>query len=268
MKLWRWISTRFSGPRNGHELARSHERIVSLVWESYTQLRAEDYDKARATLLQALQHRDELAIVGLLEYVLMSLDVIFVAKEDYEAGIAFFSEYIERNPSDAAAYCCRGAVFWYSGELEKALDDYSCTLERDPQSVIALSGQGQVLAEMGRSQEALAVLDLALRRVEAPDPRWRDSLKEIEAFIRRGRGVAAAGLAETERAMAEFESSIVLCPENAWVYYSRAQVLERLGNWNNALSDYHVALGKKAPALTPIQREMAQARIRNRLPEI
>jgi tetratricopeptide (TPR) repeat protein len=267
MKLWRWISTRFSGLGNGRGPARSHEQIVTLVRESYTQLRAEEYDKARATLQQVLQRRDALAALGLLEYVLLALTATFVAKEDYAAAIAFFSEYVEHNPSDAAAYCCRGDVFWYSGELERALDDYSCALARDPQSLFALSGKGQVLAEAGRSLEAMTVLDLVLGSLEAPDPRWRSYSKSIEAFTRRGRGIAAAGLGETERAMAEFDSSIALCPENAWVYYSRAQVYERLGDSRNASADYLVALGKKVPALTRIQRETAQARMRNQLPE-
>jgi tetratricopeptide (TPR) repeat protein len=60
----------------------------------------------------------------------------------------------------------------------------------------------------------------------------------------------------------EFEASIRLSPENAWVYYNRAQICELADDRENAIADYQKALSKKNPALTPKRKAHAQARIR------
>jgi tetratricopeptide (TPR) repeat protein len=259
MRFFRWISTKLS------ESDRTH-RLASLLREGYARLKVEDYDKARATFLQTLEYRDELIKSGFLEYVLTALNATWVLKEEYDEGIAFFSEYIRRYGSEPGAHFGRGANLWYLGRLEEALPDYSRALELDPNHILAHCGHGQVLAEMGRHNEALEALDLALRILKAAsgsDPARCEQYKPIEAFVRRGRGVAAAGLGRNELAMDEFTSSITLCPENAWVYYSRAQLYERLANPKNASADYQLALAKKGPALTPIQRQVANVRIRD-----
>jgi tetratricopeptide (TPR) repeat protein len=259
MKFLEWIFKKLSERRNRNQL-------VSLVREGYAEMRAEDYEKARATFLQALEHRERLIELGLLEYVLTSLHGTWLWDEKYDEQIAFFSGYLSRYSSDAAARVARAAGLWYSGKLDEALDDYSRALELDPENILALSNRGQVLAEMGRDEEALAALDRALASLKiasAPDPNRRGFYNAIEAFVRRARGVAAGGLGRNEIAMDEFTSSIALCPENAWVYYSRAQLYDRLDSPKNASADYQLALEKKAPSLTPIQRGIATARLRD-----
>jgi Flp pilus assembly protein TadD len=62
--------------------------------------------------------------------------------------------------------------------------------------------------------------------------------------------------------MDEFEVSIRLSPENAWVYHNRGQVYELAGNRENARADYQKALTKKNPALSPNRKAHAQARVR------
>lgn len=236
------------------------ERLNALVWKGYGHLREENYEKAKSAFLLALPLRDELKKLGLLENVLMCLAATWVGMGAYDEGTAFFSEYISSYPNDSIGYSSRAACFWYSGKPEEALRDYSRAIQLDPNDALTFSSQGQLLAEMGRSQEALAALDVALRNLE--NPRWHQYHDQIEAFVRRGRGVAAAAMGQNELAVAEFDASMALRPENAWVYYSRAQMNERLGRRENALSDYKLALAKKGPALTPIQREDAHVRIR------
>jgi tetratricopeptide (TPR) repeat protein len=262
MKLLQWISTRWSALRHTRQLTRSYEDVGALTWQGYTQLRLEDYEKARNTFLQALQHRDELKSAGLLDYVLMSLDSTWLATEDYGEGITFFSEYIDHYPSDSAAYCGRAAASWYSGKLEDAMNDYSRAVELVSDNILALSGRGQILAEMGSNEKALTALDLALRSLKNTDLDQHRFYKQMEAFVHRGLGIVAAGLGKNEQAMTEFDLSITLSPENAWVYYSRAQIRDRLGSPQSASSDYQLALGKRNPALTQLQKSAARARLR------
>ena len=62
--------------------------------------------------------------------------------------------------------------------------------------------------------------------------------------------------------MDEFEASITLSPDNAWVYHNRGQVYELVGNREKAIADYQKALTKKNPALSPNRKAHAQAHIR------
>ena len=108
-------------------------------------------------------------------------------------------------------------------------------------------------------------LNHALESIEAARQAGPTSTKwyeQVEAFVRNGRGVALAALGEDTSAMREFESSIGLCPENAWVYYNRARVYDGARNQQKAYLDYETALAKDGPALNAIQRESAKTRLR------
>lgn len=133
-----------------------------------------------------------------------------------------------------------------------------------PNDVLSLSGRGQVLAEVGQSEKAIEDFDHALtelNRAIAPSPEWYDWHQQIKAFVYSGRGVALAELGESVSAMNDFDLSITLSPENAWVYYNRAHVRDLARDLEKARSDYETALAKKGPALNPLRRKRAQARL-------
>src|SRR5882724_3792116 len=122
--------------------------VLSLVQEALAELTQENYEKMRAACLQALQFRNELQESDLLDHFLSWLEASWTQQEKYGEQIAFFSQYIERYPRDAGAYSARAAGLWYSGQLQKAVVDYSHVLELKPLDIGSLSGRGQVLAEM------------------------------------------------------------------------------------------------------------------------
>ncbi len=152
-----------------------------------------------------------------------------------------------------------------AGSKRTPIRDYSRALELEPNNIMSLSGRGQILVEACEHGRAMKDLDLALRALEtvsAPDASWAKWYEQIEAFVHNGRAFALAGLGKNAAAMDEFEASIRLSPENAWVYHNRGQVCELAGDQENAIADYQKALSKKNPALTPKRKAYAQARIR------
>jgi tetratricopeptide (TPR) repeat protein len=177
--------------------------------------------------------------------------------EEYRELTTFFSNYIDRHPNCAEAFHLRGASHWYAGRLQEALADYNKSLELKPNDAAALSGRGQVLVELSDYRRALEDLDKALQFVE-----WAitdvSQKTHLEAFTRNGRAAALAGLTNFASALEEFEKSIKLCPENAWVYFNRAQAYHNRGDSARAVEDYKLALQKKQPKLTPLKRELAQ----------
>jgi tetratricopeptide (TPR) repeat protein len=65
--------------------------------------------------------------------------------------------------------------------------------------------------------------------------------------------------------MEEFGASVKLSPENAWVYYNRAQVFDQAADREKAAADYQKALIMKNPLLNPIRKNHAEARLRELL---
>jgi tetratricopeptide (TPR) repeat protein len=262
MKFLRWVAARFSGRRRE---AESSGNVGWLIREAHAHLESGAYDKARVLLLQAIASGDDSRNPATTRYILLGLASTWLLTEQYEDGIAFFSEYTDRHPKDSAAYCGRAAALWYMGRLQDAIRDYSRALELKPDDILSLSGRGQVLAEVGEYARAMEDLDLALRALKdgsKPDPSWTTWYQENEAFVHNGRGVAFAGLGEHGPAIEEFELSITLSPQNAWVYHNRAQFYDLADNREKASTDYHRALTEQRPALSPIRRKHAQARLR------
>jgi tetratricopeptide (TPR) repeat protein len=181
-------------------------------------MQLEEYDKARAPLLRAIEFRGSISEPETISYILTSLGSTWLLTERCEDGIAFFSRYVERYSEDSEAYCGRADALWYAGRLQDAIRDYSRALELKPNSILSLSGRGQVLAEAGEHERALEDLDLALRALKTastPDASWTKWYEQIEAFVHNGRAFALAGLGKGGAAMDEFEVSIRLSPENA-----------------------------------------------------
>jgi tetratricopeptide (TPR) repeat protein len=261
MKLLRWMAARFSVRSRE---AESDGNVYRLLQEAHAHLRSEEYDEARAPLLQAIASRDRIKDPTAIGYILTALDTTWLLTERYEDGIAFFSGHISRYPEDSEAHCGRATALWYTGRLQDAIHDYSRALELKPSDILSLSGRGQVLAEAGEHRRALEDLDLALSALKiasTPDSSWTKWYEQIEAFVHNGRGFALAGLGEHGPAIDEFEVSISLSPENAWVYHNRAQVYDLAGNREKASADYQKALTNKKPPLSPIRAKHAQARL-------
>lgn len=239
--------------------------LYPLLHEANVQLQREQYDKARPFLLQALEYRDEIDDAATIDYLLHSLGASWIFTEKYDEGIAALSEYINRYSKDAVAHRECGALRWYSGQLEPAIQDYSEALALRPRDLLSLSGRGQLLAETGHVQNAMDDLNLALAELKIAlpesDPGWRKWYRDVEAFVQNGRGVALAALGETASAMKEFKLSINLCPNNAWVYFNRARVFDQGQESARARSDFQTALGKGGPPLNPIQKAHAEKRL-------
>jgi|SRR5580692_10804966 tetratricopeptide (TPR) repeat protein len=246
----------------------SPRNVPELLQEAHALLLVQKYDEARTPLLKAIQSRESINEPEAINYILMSLGITWILTDRYDEGIAFFSEYICNHPTESVPYRERASCFWYKGHFQEAIRDYSQALELKPGDILSLSGRGQTLAEAGDYVRAMPDLNLALVTLQAVSMQnniWKKWCEEIEAFVHNGKGVALAGLGAGDSAMAEFELSIKMSSENAWVYHNRAQVHDRADNLDLAREDYQKALDMKNPALSPRRKSHAQARLRELL---
>lgn len=261
MKAWDQLVAKLFGR---HDQTASMQDLGLMMKEGHELLLAEEYEKAQPIYLKMAEFRESLHDGAVIEFILTGLAATWLLRNRFDEQITFFSQYLHRYPKDCAAYCERAGALWYSGRLGDAIGDYNRAIELQPTHLLSRSGRGQVLAELGESAKAMDDLDIAARIIETtarPDESWRDWLREVEAFVRNGRAVAFAGLGKTRESWNEFEASITLSPDNAWVYYNRARTHEKSGNKDRALSDYRISLDKSKPRLTPIQKDHAQERI-------
>jgi tetratricopeptide (TPR) repeat protein len=261
MTFIRWLTSLFS--RHRREDATGLQ-LYLLLQHAHAHLQLEEYDEARALLLQVIASRDSITDPSAIAYILNALDTTWLLTERYEDGIAFFSEYISRYPEEPDAYSGRADSLWYSGRHRDAISYYSRALELQPNHILSLLGRGQVFAEAGEYAKAIEDLDAALntlKAVPAADPSWTKWYGQIEAFVYNGRGFALAALGDLAGAEKEFQLSINLGSENAWVYHNRGQVYDRAGDGGKATAEYRMALMKKDPALSPIRKKHAEARL-------
>jgi len=252
MKFWSSVSQILNKSSRKTEPVPDFRATMS---EAHSLLNAKEYTKAREILLNAVGSRDKITDAPTIDWVLQALEASWLFQNQFEEQVAFFTDHLKKYPYDVAAYRARASALWYSDRLQDAVNDYSRALELNPLDILSRSGCGQVLAELGESTRAIEDLDVALRAIETterPDESWVHWYRGAEAFARRGRGVALAGLGQFRQALNEFAQSIALSPENAWAYYSRARVYDNEGNHQGALSDYGAAMSKIKPPLINI----------------
>lgn len=258
MNPWQFLKLQFQRGKSKDDGQKTVTRLVDL---SFSLLQGGNYIEARGLLLRALDYQSEIQNPILLEWILTSLSRTWEETEEYRQWTEFFSDFIARNPNHAVAYNLRAESHWYGGNLRDAIADYSRTLELNPNDAGAFLGRGQVLLECHDFTHALKDLDLALAFMDSvpyADAAWKAN---FEAFARNGRAAAYAGLDDLNRAVEEFDKSIALCPENAWVYFNRAQVYQNQGDRENAVANYRLAIEKKGPKLTSAKRAHAETQL-------
>jgi tetratricopeptide (TPR) repeat protein len=217
-----------------------------------------DYVSARELLSKTLERRNEIEGADSACQLLELLAWTWILEEKYQDSVAYFSKYMTAYPNEIMAYILRAGSFWYAGKLQEALDDYSKALDLDANDILAHLGRGQVFAECGEFTKAISDLDFVHENLEHSarnEPWWRS---QVRAYCLSGRALAHARLGDVDRAMQEFEQSISLWPENAWVYFNRATVHESNGHGAEALTDYKLALQKATPKLSALKREHAE----------
>jgi tetratricopeptide (TPR) repeat protein len=148
------------------------------------------------------------------------------ANDEDDEAIALFTDAIKSEPR-GSTYLHRGEAYWYSRRYTEALQDLSAALRMDPslESTVRFT-RGQALADAGQYSDAIQDLDWLITK----EPNYRSI-----AYAYRGRAVARAGLGQMVDAEEDFQRSMSLAPDNAWLYYSMAKVREA-----DLPSDWHV----------------------------
>jgi tetratricopeptide (TPR) repeat protein len=154
--------------------------------------------------------------------------------KDYEKAIADFDATLRLDPGHKKANHYRGIAHRERGELEPARADFSEAIRIDPKNADAYLARAGVLRSLGDQKAAIGDLDQAVSLGGA---------RKSEALALRG--LAYQSLADSDKALADFDAALAAGPETAALHYNRGRVLLAKGD-NRACGAFRAAaaLGK------------------------
>ena len=182
---------------------------------------------------------------------LSALGEIRAMEGDYQRAEEFQRLAVDTLPTDVDALVGLGYAQWYGGSPANAEATFTQALAWDAGATLAMSGRGQVRAEMREYSAALADLDQALSSGLAPDE---------EADARSATALALAGLGRPEEAERELAAARSKVPRARTLLRS-ARIAAIAGRDDAAVKDLERALTAKPP-LSPAEQEAARRMLR------
>ena len=148
-------------------------------------------------------------------------------KGEYQRAIEEYSQTLELNPQFAAAYNNRGNSYYGKGETIRAIQDYDKAIELDPLNADAYNNRGN--ARMRNHDLDSAIADHT-RSLEI-DP------NHPVTYYNRGNAYLRSG--DLPQAIGDYSKVLELSNDNTAVYarYMRAIAWLRLLEWDKARSD-------------------------------
>ena len=145
-------------------------------------------------------------------------------------AVSHWTELIQSDPEDFAAYVARGLAYRELREYEKAITDYTEAIRLDPKSVAAYLDRGSVWSKKHEYDKAIADFTEAIRL----DPKYAGAYSN--------RGAAWQSRGDFDKAIANYNEAIRLDPKDAVLYYNRGHAWQSKDDFDQAIKDYSKAL--------------------------
>ena len=141
------------------------------------------------------------------------------------SNIASLTETIKNNPNDPQAYNMRGSVLAQAGKTEEALADFNKAISLDPNYGQAYANRGLINRQTRRLDQAMADYEHAI----ALDANY------APAYL--GRGMVYKARKQPQEALADFNKAIALAPDSAEAYYNRGLLYQGEKQHQYAIDD-------------------------------
>src|SRR5258708_19203496 len=122
------------------------------------------------------------------------------------SNVASLTEAIKNNPSDPQAYNMRGSVLAQAGKTEEALADFNKAISLDPNYGQAFANRGLIYRQTKRLDQAIAEYDRALALDANYAPAWF------------GRGMVYKARKQGAEGLEDFNKAISLRPAQSAAY--------------------------------------------------
>ena len=151
-------------------------------------------------------------------------------KEKLKGELEKWEREIALDPENFTAYVKRGNVLDDLGRSEEALDSYNSALEINPAYDKAYCNRGIILKSLGQKEEALASYNKALEINPGYDA------------AHYNKGNVLDDLGRKEEALASYIKALEINPGYGAACYNKGNVLDDLGRKEEALACYNKAL--------------------------
>jgi tetratricopeptide (TPR) repeat protein len=142
-------------------------------------------------------------------------------------------------------------VDWYVGALDDAVTEFERALKMGCDEITVLRVLGQARVERGEFERGIKDLTVAIER---------DSNYIGRAYAQSARALGLGGIGHFQEAFEEFAAAERTTPNNAWLHFNRARVLDWQGD-PTARASYLRSLVLRDPPLNRPKRQMAQQRL-------
>jgi len=146
------------------------------------------------------------------------------------AAIALFTQQIQQNPFDIAAYEARGRAWRRQGQISLAISDLTEALRWNPANAAALSVRGQCWAQTGELDQAIADYSQVIQL----DPR------AVITYCHRAN--AWLEKRDSQRAIADTSEAIRIVPQCHYALEVRGKAWARDQRYDQAIADWTEAL--------------------------
>lgn len=154
-----------------------------------------------------------------------------IRKENYAVAIALIDKLISHQPGSAVHYNNRGLMHFKNHHFTKAIDDLNQALTLNPRLDSAYNNRANCYAAQGDLVAAISDYDEALNINPG----------NLRAWINQGitfRDMKSYGLA-----LENFDICLILGSSfKSTIYGERGRTYHLRGDWNCAVSDYHLSL--------------------------
>lgn len=171
--------------------------------------------------------------------------------EEYGLARALTLSALERFPNEPELKCQLAAIDWYDGALDAAVAEFEEAVAAGMDRVTVLQGLGQARIELGDFERGIEELTTVIEHY--PDHVGR-------AYARSTRALGLGGIGRFREALEEFAIAERVTPNNAWLHFNRARVLDWQGD-SGASASYIRSLVLDSPSLNRPKRQMAQRRL-------
>lgn len=267
------------------QIKLSHE-VTSLILYTIGLIRysAKDYDSTIAYFSNAIDQFGKYKSVTEKWQIYTLRGFSYIAKRDFERGLADLDKAVEILPDDVRGYINRASFFslrgievddrqrhkntrdYFKQRHEEHLNKYRKGLISDPQSTLDISKADrrtsvlqftgfEPFSTAGNNYFEKAILNLtqAIHRMKDQDPGLYDI--RGEAYLRKG---------DNEHAILDFNQVIISQPHKAKGYASRGEAFVRNGNYAQAIADFSKAIELEPKnADNYIDRGLVQLRVEN-----
>lgn len=187
-----------------------------------------------AGLTRAAQRNPRAALVPLLGATLLlpaGLGAItFSQSRHYRDYATIWKDTVDKNPNSVLALTCLASALVDRGEVPEAIRCYEKALKIDPMDDLANFNLGKILHGQGKTQEAIGYFWKSI----TANPRCA----HCYYFL-------AVSLAEQEKlpeSLAYFRRAVRLNPQDPYGHYNYALTLHRMGKLDEAATQYRAAL--------------------------